>query len=179
MGQVEGLKRTLAKHPFFKDMSKRARKLIAGCSAHAVFHDGDQIYREGEPADTFYLIRRGTVALEVQVPGREPLVIQTLGDGEVLGWSWLVPPYRTRFDSRAIGLVRVLSIDGKCLRGKCDEDHEMGYEFYKHLFPLVVGLLAGVRLQMIDIYGHPMVYSGQESEASDQTVAPAKPAPSD
>ena len=92
MVEIERLEQTLAEHPFFHDMSERARELIAGCATHVVLHDGDRVYREGDPADKFYLLRHGNVALEVHVPGRPPLVIETLGAGEVLGWSWLVPP---------------------------------------------------------------------------------------
>ncbi len=179
MGQIEGLERILAQHPFFADMSETARNLIAGCATNQVFHDGERILREGEPADTFYLVRHGAVALEINVPGREPLVIETLGDGEVMGWSWLVPPYRIRFDSRAVGLVRTISIDGKCLRGKCEEDCALGYEFYKHFLPVVVDRLTAARLQMMDIYGHPSAYAETTERFSEQPSPPAKPGPGD
>lgn len=176
MAPIEGLERTLAQHPFFKDMSERARGLIAGCASNRVFHDGDYIMKEGDPAGTFFLVRHGAVALEVHVPGRRPLVIETLGDGEVLGWSWLLPPYRVRFDARAVGLVRALGIDGKCLRGKCEEDCALGFEFYQHFLPVVVDRLTAARLQMIDMYGHPGAYAESESPPAVPS-APAKPSP--
>jgi CRP-like cAMP-binding protein len=179
MGEIAGLERLLARHPFFADMSETARGLIAGCAGNRVFHDGERIFREGEPADTFYLVRHGAVALEVNEPGREPLVIETLGDGEVLGWSWLVPPYRVRFDARAVGLVRAIGIDGKCLRGKCDEDCALGYEFYKHFLPVVANRLTAARLQMMDIYGHPSAYAQAAEPFSEQPSPPAKPGPGD
>ena len=177
MVRIENVERTLVEQPFFKDVSERARTLIAGCTAHAVFHDGEKIFCAGDPADNFFVIRHGAVALEVSVPGREPLVIETLGKGEVLGWSWLIPPYRTQFDARAIGLVRVLRIEGKCLRAKCEDDHTLGYEFYKSFLAVVADRLAAARLQMIDIYGHPNSYADSDIEFSEQPMPPAKPSP--
>jgi CRP/FNR family cyclic AMP-dependent transcriptional regulator len=177
MGQIAGLEQILAQHPFFADMSETARGLIAGCASNRVFHEGDPIFREGDAADTFYLVRHGVVALEINVPGREPLVIETLGDGEVVGWSWLVPPYQVRFDARAVGLVRAIAIDGKCLRHKCDEDCTLGYEFYKHFLPVVADRLTAARLQMMDIYGHPAAYAQEEEPISEEPSPPAKPVP--
>ena len=177
MTEILGLERMLAQHPFFHDMSETARGLIVGCAGNRVFHDGEHILREGEPADWFYLIRHGVVAIEVHVPTRKPLVIETLQDGEVLGWSWLVPPYRVSFDARAVGLVRTLSIDGKCLRNKCEQECALGYEFYKHFLPVVVARLTAARLQMMDIYGHPSAYAEPGSGFDDRPSAPAKPSP--
>ena len=179
MGEIAGLEQILAKHPFFADMSEMARGLIIDCASNRVFHDGDRILREGDAADTFFLVRHGVVALEINVPGREPLVIETMGDGEVLGWSWLVPPYRVRFDARAVGLVRTIAIDGACLRGKCDEDCALGYEFYKRFLPVVADRLTAARLQMMDIYGHPTAYAPTAEPASGETSPPAKPGPGD
>jgi CRP/FNR family cyclic AMP-dependent transcriptional regulator len=177
MSEVEGIEQLLARHPFFSDMSEKARGLIAGCTVNRVFHDGEYIQREGDPSDHFYLVRHGSVALEINLPTRKPLVIETLQDGEVLGWSWLVPPYRVRFDSRAVGLVRTFCIDGSCLRGKCEQDCQLGYEFYKHFLPVVVDRLTAARLQMIDIYGHPDEYLQAHNGFDGQPSAPAKPSP--
>jgi CRP/FNR family cyclic AMP-dependent transcriptional regulator len=175
MNGIEDIEQLLSRHPFFQDFSDTARQLIAGCTVNRVFHDGDYIQREGTPADYFYLLRHGTVALEINVPTRKPLVIETLHDGEVLGWSWLAPPYRSRFDARAVGLVRSFAIDGKCLRGKCEEDCQLGYEFYKHFLPVVVDRLTAARLQMIDIYGHPAEYAGSGFDT--EPSPPVKPSP--
>ena len=179
MTQIEGIEVVLAEHPFFKTMSETARGLVAGCTANKVFHDGERIFKEGEPADIFYLVRRGAVALEVHVPGKRPLVIDTIGDGDILGWSWLVPPYRTRFDARAVGLVRTLAINAKCLRGKCEEDCMLGYEFYKHFVPVMADRLTATRLQLVDMYGHPSEYASAETAFTGHISSPAKPAPVD
>ena len=93
-------------------------ELIAGCGQNEVFEDGEYLMREGDPADTFFVIRHGRVALEVFVPRAARVTIETIDDGEVLGWSWLVPPYREHFDARASAAVHVVAFDGACLRGK-------------------------------------------------------------
>lgn len=177
MVQIEGLEHLLAEHLFFRDMSQHARDLIAGCAANRVFHDGERLLREGDPADVFYLVRHGAVAVEVQAPGRRPLVLETLSDGEVLGWSWLVPPYRVQFDGRAVGLVRALAIDARCLRGKCEEDPVLGYEFLSHFARVMAERLTAARLQMLDIYGHPDDYMDTQPAYEAAPTAPAKPSP--
>jgi CRP-like cAMP-binding protein len=129
--------------------------LIAGCGQNAVFRDGEYIFREGDPAETFYAIRDGMVALEVAAPARPRLVIETLEPGEVLGWSWLFEPYRARFDARAIGTVHAVAFDGACLRGKCDADAELGYELTRRFVAIITERLQATRLRLLDVYGHP------------------------
>lgn len=155
MVEVEGLSRLLREHPFFKGMNDAWRELVAGCAANEVYKAGEYIFREGQPADKFYLIRHGRVALEVHVPARAPIIVETLKDGDLLGWSWLVPPYRSSFDARALELSRLLSLDATCLRAKMEEDHSLGYELHKRFAPVVADRLAAARRQMIDMYGHP------------------------
>ena len=89
------------------------------------------LFREGAPAERFYLIREGAVALEVDAPGRGPLVIETLHEGDVAGWSWLFEPYRWQFDARATVPIATVAFDGACLRGKCEADHELGYQLMR------------------------------------------------
>jgi len=162
MAVIEGIEQIIDKHAFFQSMSESSRRLIAGCASNAVFRTGQLIFQEGEPAEHFYLLRHGSVALELYLPGHQPLVVDTLGDGEILGWSWLVPPYRLRNDARAIGLVRAIRIDALCLRNKCAVDHGLGYEFYHRFLPVIADRLAAAQLQMLDIYGHPEAYNAAD-----------------
>ncbi len=155
MVTIEGLDRILRDHPFFAGMPDGYRDLVVGCAENAVFSAGQYLYRENDPADTFYLIRQGHVALEVHVPGRAPIVVDTLGGGELLNWSWLAPPYRAQFDARAVELSRVIGLDGKCLRGKMEQDSALGYELHRRFAPVVASRLAAARRQLIDMYGHP------------------------
>lgn len=111
------------------------------------------IFREGEEANQFFLVREGKVAIEVFVEGRGPLTIQTLSIGEILGWSWLVPPYQYRFDARAVDVVRAIALDGKCLRAKCDGDARLGYELLKRFAVVMTQRLEATRMQVLDVYG--------------------------
>lgn len=151
----KGLASLFHEHPFFAGFDADALALIEGCATNVVVAAGDYVYREGEPADHFYLIRFGLVALEVFVPGRAPIVIDTLKAGDLLGWSWLVPPYRNSFDARAVELARLLRLDASCLRRKMEEDHALGYALHKRFAPVVASRLAAARRQLIDLYGHP------------------------
>lgn len=87
------------------------------------------------------------------MPKRGAITIQTLSAGDVLGWSWLFPPYHTHFGARAIEPIRALSLDAKCLRNKCEEDHDLGYEFMKRFSEVVIQRLQATRLQLLDVYG--------------------------
>jgi CRP-like cAMP-binding protein len=127
--------------------------LIAGCGSNAHFAGGDLLFEEGGAADQFFLIRRGMVALEVHVPGRGSLTIETLTEGEVVGWSWLFEPFRWSFDARARGDVGVIAFDGACLRGKCDADHELGYQLMRRFAASMIERLQATRMQLLDVYG--------------------------
>ena len=129
------------------------RDTLAGCTRNRVFAPGAQIMREGEPADAFYVVREGMVGLETAVPGRGAITVETLHAGDLLGWSWLVPPYRTAFDARALDTVHVLELDGACLRGKCDADPALGYALLKILAVVFAHRLRDTRLRLLDLYG--------------------------
>jgi len=150
---TENLERILGEHPFFKGMKKPYLQLFVSCASNVRFNAGDTIFREGAEANTFYLIRQGKVALETSAPQRGSVVIQTLGEGDVLGWSWLVAPFRWRFDARATELTRAIALDGKCLRGKGEEDHDLGYELMKRAAGIMEQRLQATRLQLLDVYG--------------------------
>ncbi len=150
---MEGLDRILKEHAFFAAFSPEHIQLLAGCARNHRFTAGQYLFREGDPADEFFLIRQGKVALEIVAPGKEPIVFETLTDGEVAGASWLVAPYRWMFDARATTLTRAIGLDAKCLRGKCDTDHNLGYEMMKSVLSILVKRLDHTRLQIIDVYG--------------------------
>ncbi|HYN38553.1 MAG TPA: cyclic nucleotide-binding domain-containing protein [Rhodospirillales bacterium] len=152
---VEGLDAVLREHPFFTEFDERYRALVTGCAANLVVPANAYVYREGEPADHFYLIRTGKVAIEVFVPGKAPIIVETLAGGDLMGWSWLVPPFRCSFDARAVELTRLISLDAACLRGKMEDDPVLGYELYKRFSPVIAARVAAARRQMIDMYGHP------------------------
>jgi CRP/FNR family transcriptional regulator, cyclic AMP receptor protein len=142
----------LAEVPALAGLAAEQRELIAGCAANAAFASGEYLMREGEPADTFYVIRHGAVAIETFVPARGPATIETLHAGDLLGWSWLVPPYRTTFDARALETVRAVAFDGACLRGKCADDAVLGRALLERFTPVIVERLQATRLRLLDMY---------------------------
>ena len=143
----------LTDSPLFQGLSKDDLTMIAGCGSNVQFKAGTYLFHEGDPSDQFYLIRHGAVALEIASPERGRVVISTLGPGDLLGWSWLVPPYRKQSDARAVGLVRATAFDGACIRKKCDADPRLGYELLKRLAQIMEERLAATRLQLLDVYG--------------------------
>jgi CRP/FNR family cyclic AMP-dependent transcriptional regulator len=150
---MQKLERILAEIPLFKGLDQRYLQLIAKGASTDHFNDGEFILREGEEADQFYIILLGKVALEAMMtPEREPITIRTIKEGDVLGWSWLFPPYRWHFDARAVAPTLVITLDGKHLRTRCDEDHDFGYELMKRFAHLIVQRLQAVRLQLPDVY---------------------------
>lgn len=150
---METLEPILAEHPFFKDLPPEYFKIVVGCASNARFNAEDIIYKEGQDAEKFYLIRHGRVGLEIHVPQKGFITIQTVTDGELLGWSWLIPPYKTRFTARSYEMTRAICLDGKCLREKCEKDKDFGYEFYKRFANIIVQRLQATRLQLLDVYG--------------------------
>jgi CRP-like cAMP-binding protein len=116
------------------------------------FSPGDLILCEGATAGTLYLLEQGRVALSAHSPGKGHLLVQTLGPGEVLGLSWLFPPYQWQFDARAVELVKGVALDGACLRSKIDGDPALGYELLKRITPVVLERLQQTRLRLLDLY---------------------------
>lgn len=155
MPEVDGLDRLLGEHPFFDGMEPAVRRVVAGCARNERYDAGQPIFAEGGRADRFYLIRRGSVALDIDIPGREPLVVETLHDGDIMGWAWLVPPYRWTTSARATAPTRLISLDGACLRGKCETDNTLGYAMHRRFLPVIAERLAATRLRLIDVYGPP------------------------
>lgn len=143
----------IKEHSFFKELEPEYLELIAGCGKNVRFNAGDFLFREGDEAKYFYLIRHGTVSLSTFVPGRGPESLQTLGEEEVLGWSWLFSPYQSHFDAQALTLVRAVAFDGTCLRTKCNEDHHFGYELMQRFAHIIMQRLQATRMQILDVYG--------------------------
>lgn len=150
---MEGLERIVREHPFFAGLDEEFVKLISGCARNVRFEAGRYLFHEGDPAKEFYLLRHGRIALELAVPGRGSVTFQTLGEGEIVGLSWLLPPYRWSYDAKALELVRAIGMDAVCLRQKSEADHDLGYEMMKRFMPVLVARLQATRLQILDVYG--------------------------
>lgn len=139
--------------PLFADMRSDRLQLLAGCGHNVQFDEGATLFRENEAADFFYVLRHGSITLETYVPGRGPITIETLAAGEVVGWSWLFPPYKWHFDARAISLVRAVEFDTTCLRDKLEEDSALGFDLMSRFAQVLQQRLRWTRMRLLDVYG--------------------------
>lgn len=153
---MEDLGRIIADHPFGNGLKPHYLDLLVSCASNVRFAADQHLFREGGEANQFYLVREGKVALEVLGPLRPTLIIETVAEGEVLGWSWLVPPYRWHFSARAVEAVRAIAVDGKCLRRKCEKNHDLGYELLRRTIDIVGQRLEATRFRMLDLYAADM-----------------------
>ncbi len=145
----------LAAHPLFAGLDKEITDLLGGCATNAHFKPGSYLFKEGEAADVFYLLRGGDVALELRMPGRGRLTVETVHPGHLVGASWMLPPYRWRLDARAVGDVRATRVDAACLRNKCDADPAVGYQVMQRFLPVLAERLESTRIRLLDLYAPP------------------------
>lgn len=143
----------LREHDFLAGLDPAAVSFIAGCGQNVHFDADQYVFRESERADRFYIVRDGRISLESHVPGRGAIVIDSVGPGQLLGVSWLVPPYRWTFDGRAVEPVRAVALDGACIREKCEVDTDLGFELLKRIAAVGQSRLRSARVRLLDLYG--------------------------
>ena len=143
----------LPDHPFFAGLDPKAVAVVAACATNVSFKTGEFLFREGQSADQFFVVRRGRVALQVHGPAAGTMVVDTADAGDVVGWSWLVPPYHWLFDARAVEPTGAVSFDGACLRDKCEQDPQLGYELMKLVTHVMFNRLVAARVRLLDLYG--------------------------
>jgi CRP-like cAMP-binding protein len=143
----------MARHPLFTDFSRAHLDAIMDTASEVRAHHGQTLFREGDPATRFYLICEGAVVLEAFNLQHGAISVQTLGAGDVFGWSVLVPPYRWRLDARATTDARLIALDGPGLRERCEENPDLGYELLKRLAMLLDQRLQAVRRQLLERHG--------------------------
>jgi CRP-like cAMP-binding protein len=149
---VQTIEQYLPEHPFFLGLDERAITLMSGCAVNVHLRPGEYLFHEGEPADTFFVIRSGRAAIEMRRP-TEGVVLDTAHAGDVVGWSWLVPPYRWTFDARATEETSAIAFDGACLRGKCEADPALGYALLQRVVQVMSSRLQSARVRLLDLYG--------------------------
>jgi CRP-like cAMP-binding protein len=135
----------ILEHPFVKGMGSRHLEILRRDAAETRFEKGQVIFREGEAAYQFYLLVEGKVALEAYLPGDDNIPLETLGAGDVLGWSWLFQPYSLHFQARALEPTRAIFLDGARLLVACEQDHDFGYELMKRTARVLINRLQAVR----------------------------------
>jgi CRP-like cAMP-binding protein len=146
---------TLAELDFFADLDGDVLALMAGCGHGTHIAAGAYLFEQGQAADAFYAVRDGRVAIEVHDPRGGRIVIDTVEAGDVVGWSWLVPPYRWLFDARAVTAVEAIMFDADCLRQKCDADTTFGYALLQRITWVMHERLQAARVRLLDLYGAP------------------------
>ena len=146
------LEADVAAHPFLIGLSERHIKLLADCAMKTHFAAEETIFREGETANRFYLIEEGEVLLESTPSGGTPTVIDTVEAGDLLGWSWLVPPYIWHFGARAAKPTTAIFFYGTILREYCEQDHSLGYELFKRMSSVMIHRLQAARTRLLASY---------------------------
>jgi CRP/FNR family transcriptional regulator, cyclic AMP receptor protein len=149
---LESIEDQLVATRMFRNLTPEQIKAIAELGEEVELADGRAVMVEGDPADSFFLIRDGFVALEIQAP-TGTITIETLHNGDPVGWSWLFEPYLTHFDARSRGVTRAIKFDASALRGRCAEDAQLGYELMRSFTSVIVERLHATRLQLLDVYG--------------------------
>jgi CRP-like cAMP-binding protein len=142
----------LSEITFFSDMPPDKLEYVSGCGQNVHFKPGEYLGKEGDPANRFFVITKGKVAIELHHPIKGQLTIRTLGPGDLAVFSWIIPPYRMHFDLRALDHTSAISFDGKCVREKCDKDIELGYQLMKGFANEMDKRLKDTRLQLLDVY---------------------------
>ncbi|MFO0968952.1 MAG: cyclic nucleotide-binding domain-containing protein [Gemmataceae bacterium] len=150
---IDGITDTFASHDFLRQLSERALlRLVSGATPFTA-KPGQYLARQGTPSHAFFLIQSGNVALGTSGPKGDTITIQTVGPGESVGWSWLVPPYRWQFDCRAVDEVKGLKFDAEWLRAECEQDCELGYQLLKQLAKVLAERLVMTRLRLVQTVG--------------------------
>ena len=144
----------LTTHPFFQGLTPRHLSIIGECASRVNFPAGQFLFREEDEATHFYLITHGQVAVEVFRARRGPITVQTLGEGEALGWLWFEKPYHWHYDARAVQLTRATALDVKSLMQRCEQDHELGYALMKRYAHMLAVQFRVTTMQMADMYGN-------------------------
>lgn len=150
MGSRTDLGSDVAAHPFLLGLSERHARLLADCAVRVAFEADQIIFRQGETANRFYLIERGEVVLEAATAGGDGIVIDTIGDGDLLGWSWLFPPYLWRFTARVTKPTGAIFFYGTVLREYCEKDHTLGYELLKRMSGVMTRRLQSAREKLLE-----------------------------
>ncbi len=141
----------LRDHPFLEGLSVAQLDRLSYQAKRAIYHPGYRIFHEGGRADRFWLIREGEVALDIDVPGRGPVVVETVGAGTVLGWSWVTPPYRWHFGATARSQTLAVQFDAQGVLRLCHEDPSLGYDLTRRFMAVLIDRLQCSRQRLMEL----------------------------
>ena len=153
---IEVTAESLAAHPFLHGMSRDHLAVLAAAASDVTFPARHRLFEDGARATRFWLIQSGHVALDLHVPGQGRMKIDSIAMGELLGWSWLFPPYTWAFGAVAACPVEAFEFDGRKVRACCESDPELGYELTQRLVRVVAKRLQATRVRLISASGQPM-----------------------
>jgi CRP/FNR family cyclic AMP-dependent transcriptional regulator len=135
----------IAEHPFFKTMRPDHLALISKNAQAVKFKPEDILFREGESANRLFLIQSGRVDLEWRAESGCGVAAKNVGPGEVLGWSWLFPPFLWHFTAEALEPTHAIVLDGKHLLAACDKNPEFGYALMKRIAQILIHQMESAR----------------------------------
>ena len=150
--KAEAIAEQVVHHPFLRGLNRSQLTLLTDCALPATFKAGEVIFREGGKADRFYLIEKGKVVLESGAEIDAPVVIETIGPGDLLGWSWMIPPFRWHFTARAIEATEAIFFASPILREYCERDHSLGFELHKRMSEVMMRRLQAARKKMVALH---------------------------
>jgi CRP-like cAMP-binding protein len=145
----------LTAHAFFSALSEDYIKLLSEFVVERQVAKGEVLFQQGKVADKFYLVRKGQISVQVPALVGPPLELQILGENQMLGWSWLIPPYRWNFMARAVEDTELLEFDGQAILARCENDPKFGYELFKRFTALMSERLNAARQKMMDQWNPP------------------------
>jgi CRP/FNR family transcriptional regulator, cyclic AMP receptor protein len=150
---MDNLESTLTAHPFLAGLSPEYLQLVTDCASLINFAADQVIFKAGDKAQQFYLLRFGRVAVEIHRPRRGPKTLYTLGEGDVLGTFWTEQDLERFFDARALQVTRAIALQIDCLKKHCDQHPDLGYELLQRLVGAQAKMLKLLKLQLVDFYG--------------------------
>lgn len=151
----QSIEEFLSAHAFFSKMDASFLKFLADSVTELQVKQGGVLFKHGNRADKFYLLRNGQVSIQVPAVMGPTLEIQTLGENQILGWSWLIPPYRWSFQARALEDSDLLEFDGSAILARCEDDPKFGYDLFKRFAALMSERLDAARQKMMDEWNPP------------------------
>lgn len=160
---MQDLEHILQRQKYLENLNPEFIRFIVGCASNVRFKTNDYIFHEGEEAKHFYIIRKGLVVIQMPLIAGKTPTIQSLGENDILGWSWLFPPYHWHFSAFVKKDTRAIALDGECLRNKCEQNHELGFELMKRFSHIVNQRLQSAREQILDIYTQTSRYANINS----------------
>ena len=140
-------------HDFFKNLPNDFIEELIQIAHLKSYKAGEYIFKEGGKAEHFFIILSGQINLELHAPSQKPIIVQSLKGEEILGWSWMYPPYEWTYDAHAVRDGQMFMIEGKALSELCEKNPECGYRLMHKFSEMMIQRLKSARIQLLDLFG--------------------------